>query len=97
MDNKIIIFITLLILTMSFVGGLYFYYSKKSEQNIPVESREISNTCDNCKCYNDSSKYSNGDNEYNRIQSKDNKTFCGKMVDNILYGCKENCCKDKCV
>ncbi len=95
MDRTIIF----LLIISSSIGTMLYFYSQpsKTKTSTITEPPPILNTCDNCKCYGDMLKSASSDAEYKRIEAIDNKTFCGKITDGVLYGCKENCCKDKCV
>lgn len=56
-----------------------------------------------CKCYSDVAPpkaYSpmalGTDTEYDQLQNKDNKTFCGFIKDSVRYGCEASCCSPAC-
>lgn len=57
-----------------------------------------------CKCYSDVAPpkaYSpmalGTDSDYDQLQNKDNKTFCGFIKDSVRYGCDASCCSPACV
>jgi len=59
--------------------------------------------CDaGCKCYSDVAPpkaytpMGPGDVDYNDLQNKDNKTFCGFIKDGVRYACEPTCCTPSC-
>ena len=90
---------------------LWLAFSDDGDSSAPKAAEDPSNPlppvakapCDSeCKCYSDVAPpkaytpMGPGDIDYNNLQNKDNKTFCGFVKDGVRYACEPTCCTPAC-